>query len=60
MVIRADSQTAAETGKGAFSCKLFMNRWAMDNDLANYANILHRIINRRQEEEEKMFEKMFG
>ena len=31
-----------------------MNRWEMDNCLANDEQILHGLINRRQEEEDKM------
>ena len=51
MVVRADSQTAAETGRGAFSRELFMNRWEMDQSLAKDATILHGILNKRQQEE---------
>ena len=50
MVVRADSQTSAETGRGGFSRKLFKNRWEMDCSLKNDAQILHRI---RKEEQRK-------
>ena len=55
MVIRADSQTAAETGRGAFSRELFKNLWEMDNSLANDANILHRIRKEEQQKEDESF-----